>query len=168
MKKYLLPLLCAFTISLGAALPTAAFADSHNKADQQTTSQSQHVGKCNKKSPCNCKHMKKMWQQLNLTDQQKNKIQAVKKQARSDMQKAREAMHENDQAINKLIASDKPDQAAIKKLVQKHAQLSAQLKQQRIDKRMKIQAMLTPDQKKQLQSLMAKKMDNMKNRKQCH
>ena len=97
--------------------------------------------------------MKKILEQLNLTPEQSQKIDAIHEQFHSDKESLFEEMRTNHQEMRSLFASDASSQE-LRKQHQKIQDLHQQLGNNRFETMLQVREILTPEQRSQLAELM--------------
>ena len=102
------------------------------------------------------KGMNRLLQQLDLTTEQSEQIEAIKEQSRTAGEPLREQMQTEKAEMRSLLSSD----ATPEQLTQQHQQLQ-DLRQQAGDRRfetmLQVREVLTPEQRSQMAELMAEK-----------
>jgi Spy/CpxP family protein refolding chaperone len=114
-----------------------------------------------------CKHKKMMhhhgdegkclmMKELNLTEKQQAEIEKLQKgcmDAKKDLQTKMEKLQEE---LHKLMAADKPVKESIHKAIEKIGKLSTEMKKICVGCKLKIRALLTPEQLKKWKEMMGK------------
>lgn len=115
---------------------------------------------------CTCMmQMRQMMDGLNLTADQKQKIQAMKQTNRSKMMSDMEQMKVLRVQMHNMAMSDKMDEAAMDQMISKKSALMADMMKMRMMFKNQVYMMLTPDQKMKYRQA----MENMhKNCKKCN
>jgi Spy/CpxP family protein refolding chaperone len=88
----------------------------------------------------------KTMDKLNLTDDQNNSLKDIQYNFQKTVIGLRADMQSSRLELRHLMMQDKPDQNAIANLVDKIGETQKKLLKQRIDKRLAMKAVLTPDQ----------------------
>jgi Spy/CpxP family protein refolding chaperone len=103
-----------------------------------------------------------LFQQLNLTPEQKAKIESIRAQSKNQSTSQREAFKQAQQELRTLMASN----ADSNQIRDKHNQVMAikqQLENSGFESRLAIRDVLTPEQRAQLDQLMKQRYQNHKN-----
>ena len=103
-----------------------------------------------------------LFQQLNLTPEQKAKIESIRAQSKDQWTRQREAFKQAQQELRTLMASN----ADSNQIRDKHNQVMAikqQLENSGFESRLAIRDVLTPEQRAQLDQLMKQRYQNHKN-----
>lgn len=101
----------------------------------------------------------RLLEELDLTTEQAQRIQAIEEQAKTNSEALHEQMHQADDALRSQLASD----ASASELRQQHQQVQAlrqQLDDQRFETMLQIREVLTAEQRTQLADLMQKHRGN--------
>ncbi len=97
--------------------------------------------------------MQKLLEQIDLTTEQSQKIDAIQEQFRSDNETLFQEMRTNHQEMRSLLASDASDQQ-LRQQHQKIQDLRQQLGTNRFETMLQIREILTPQQRTQMAELM--------------
>lgn len=133
------------TLSLPLFLGSVAYADgSHGEKE--------HHGK---KGPMACEDDMSLMRQLNLSDEQKNEMKAMRSAGREEMkanfEKHGEAMMKERKAqqeqMQKIVMADKFDKGAAEKLAQKMSEKHTEMLVNKLEREHKLINILTPEQK---------------------
>jgi Spy/CpxP family protein refolding chaperone len=87
---------------------------------------------------------------VNLTDEQRDKIFAIQEEAHAKNFGTMTKMRQEQYKLGKMFNADKVDAKAVGEQQKKVDELRRQMIQSRVETRNQIEAILTPDQKKQL------------------
>jgi len=101
-------------------------------------------------------------EQLNLTDDQKSKIAAIRQKYRGQMQKLRETMRSNQQELNSLLSNNASD----RDIRSKHQQISRnrqEISNLQFESFLEIRQVLTPSQRTEFSQLMQERCPNSRN-----
>ncbi len=140
-KMILLP---ALALSLTFSVPS--FADQHENGQ------------------CPCMRMQKISQELNLTADQKEKIKAIKEEARKSLQANKEEMISIRTQVKELIKSDKIDEAKLNKLLEQKKEILASKMKTKIMMKNQIYNVLNAQQKAKFSAMMDKWENKWKNK----
>ena len=88
---------------------------------------------------------------LNLSDDQREKIAVIQKQARKEQWDIMTQMREEQYKLQELYYAQRPDPSAINAQAAKIEQLQRKLIQANIDAQKQVESVLTPEQREQLQ-----------------
>jgi len=110
------------------------------------------------------RHMQRLAQQLNLTDEQQQKIRAIHEQDRDDFRKIGQQMRDNRKALYRLDTSDAGYEARVKKLARGQGELVERMIVLHSRERAEVRALLTPEQRETAQKLKQQRRDRMKDR----
>lgn len=102
------------------------------------------------------KHMDYMTQSLQLTSEQKAKIQTIRDEVKTNISSNRDQLKAIKTQIREMVTSDTIDQAKLDSLIQQKTTLMASMMKSRITMQNQIYNLLTPEQKKQFSDLMSK------------
>ncbi|KGP63459.1 hypothetical protein EP47_05560 [Legionella norrlandica] len=133
-KKYIWLTAFAFLLTLGQPV----FADTNDN---------------NQSKPCLCRDFKKQFSKLNLTQEQKAKIKAIKTQARSITKANYKQLKVIKQQINALIMSEKIDEAKLDNLISQRNKITGAMLKNRIMMKNQIYNVLTNEQKLQYKNM---------------
>lgn len=97
---------------------------------------------------------KNMFDKLDLTQEQKNQISAIKEKYKEQMKSNREEYKKLLSSMHDLIKSDKIDNAKLDDLINQKKELVASQFKLRIQMKHEIYHILTPSQQKQLDTMM--------------
>lgn len=104
-----------------------------------------------------------MFERLNLTSEQKQRMQAIRDQYKDQLSQRRQALRQAQQELMNLMAGTAPDS----QIREKHRQVMA-LKQQmselQFESMLAMRAILTPQQRQQLSQLMQERREAVRNR----
>jgi Spy/CpxP family protein refolding chaperone len=100
--------------------------------------------------------MKKVIEQLNLTPEQSQQIDAIHEQFRSDNETLYQEMRTNHQEMRSLLASDASEEQ-LRQQHQKNQSLRQQLGNNRFETMLQVRKILTPEQRTQMAELMEQK-----------
>jgi len=89
---------------------------------------------------------------LNLSEDQRNKIAAIQKQARKQQWDLMTQMREEQYKLQELYYQNQPDASAINAQAGKIEQLQRKMIQINIEAQKQVESVLTPEQREQLQS----------------
>jgi periplasmic protein CpxP/Spy len=167
LKKLLVLPVMAFSFAL-ASSPVIACGNMSDKSNCQCAAQSKDDKKSAQNMPCSCKHQKmnKMMESLNLTDDQKTKLDAIKQETKSQMKSLHEQMRSLRTEMKTLVHSDKMDEKKMNALINKKKELVAEKTKIKLQSKNKMYNLLNPQQKQQFNTMLnqwkQKKMDKMK------
>lgn len=102
--------------------------------------------------------MEKMLEPLNLSDEQSQQIEAIKKQSSTDNETLHQEMQANHETMKSLLTGE----ASVEQLREQHQKMQAlrqQLDDNRFETMLQIRAVLTPEQRTQMAELMAQKRE---------
>ncbi|HAT6978924.1 TPA: hypothetical protein F8R96_11590 [Legionella pneumophila] len=99
--------------------------------------------------PCHCHDHKKALNQLNLTQEQKNKIKTIKIQAQKSIKENYKQLKAIKEQINALIANEKLDEAKLDNLISQRNKIAGTMLKNRIMMKNQIYNQLTNEQKTQ-------------------
>jgi protein CpxP len=108
-------------------------------------------------SGCGC--MKQMVQELNLTTEQKQKIEAIKLGTKQKFQAQKDEMKSLHNQMKNLIKSDKIDQTKLDSLVNQKKEIMGAIMKEKIVMKNQIYNVLDNTQKEKFMSMMDRKMD---------
>ncbi len=97
--------------------------------------------------------MGRMTQVLDLTKEQQSRIDAIVEDERSKTEPLRQRMNENREQLRKMADAESFDEAAVRALATKKAELGAELMVERARAHNRIQAELTPEQRELSQKI---------------
>lgn len=137
--KTLALLVALTTLSLGAGI---ASADSYEK-------QTGDKGWEGHKQGCDEGGRHKWFKRLNLTPDQKKKIDVIRSEKKQNMKTVVEQLHAEHQKLRDMLKGDATD-AQLREQHGKFAALQAKMKETTFDSMLRIRAVLTPDQRKEL------------------
>lgn len=95
---------------------------------------------------------KKALSKLNLTEEQKQKLQDIKKQSRSEMKQKRTELREMRGELKKKMA-EQADESELKALFEKILTKQNEVRRSAFESMLKVRAILTPEQRKGLMDL---------------
>ena len=111
---------------------------------------------------CDCKmsmspnqHIEKMTAKLDLTADQKAKIEAITTKAREEMKPKIEEMHASRMQLNELANEKDMDQSKVDKLLDQNKEILGSIMKMRVMVRHDIDMVLTDKQKAKLDSMMS-------------
>jgi len=99
-------------------------------------------------------HFMRAMKDLELTDEQKTELRAIREEARGDRDAHRAEMESIREAFLAELASDTPNAAALHDLVDRKNDLASEAGHARVDGLVKAHAVLTPEQRTELLTLM--------------
>lgn len=102
-------------------------------------------------------------EQLNLTDDQKSKIAAIRQKYQEKTQKLRETLRRNEQELNSLLSNNASD----REVRSKHQQISRnrqEMSNLQFESFLEIRQVLTPAQRTEFSQLMQQRRSNSRNR----
>ncbi|MEW6054970.1 MAG: Spy/CpxP family protein refolding chaperone [Bdellovibrionota bacterium] len=105
--------------------------------------------------------------QLNLNEEQKKKLQDIRKEARSDRKDQRESLKTSHEELKKKMASDASEDELRKQFSEIQAK-RAELQKGRFERMLKVRAVMTPEQRKQLMEIAEKQKDKRKGKWRNH
>lgn len=145
MRKYLIPALCALTLGVTALGASPASAKPHGQGGPRMEAAAGH-------------QMDRLFEELSLTDAQKEQIKAIRQRTMTAAKPIRESLRTKHQELFALIkkAGTTKDQA-IAKQREIHA-LTNQLAESRLNAWFEARALLTPEQLKKLETVEPKAM----------
>ncbi|WP_207384182.1 Spy/CpxP family protein refolding chaperone [Legionella nagasakiensis] len=108
--------------------------------------------------------MQKISQELNLTADQKEKIKAIKEEARKSLQANKEEMISIRTQVKELIKSDKIDEAKLNKLLEQKKEILASKMKTKIMMKNQIYNVLNAQQKAKFSAMMDKWENKWKNK----
>jgi len=109
--------------------------------------------------------MGRIFRQLDLTDEQKEKIQSIIKSSREDSKALRKQMRTNRKELHNLSENGNVGESKIKNLAKKQGNLHAKMIVQRHKSKAQIYAILTPEQQAKVTEIKANFKKKMKARK---
>lgn len=140
MRKYLFPALCALALGVTALGAPSAAAMPNEHRGQRMEAVAGH-------------QMDRLFQELNLTDAQKEQIKAIRQRTMESAKPIRENLRTKHQELFTLIKkADTTKDQAIAKQREIHT-LSNQLADSRINAWFEARALLTPEQLKKLETV---------------
>lgn len=107
----------------------------------------------NQSKPCHCHDHQKAFKQLNLTEEQKVKIKAIKTQARNTMKTNYNQLKAIKQQINALVANEKLDEVKLDNLISQRNKITGTMLKNRIMMKNQIYNLLTNEQKSQYKNM---------------
>lgn len=96
--------------------------------------------------PAPQEHMQKMWNDLGLTDDQKEKLKAVHQEGRDMRHKDMEALKTLRQKMKEELLKPSPSKATLDGYATEMGNLSKRMTQARTDHLLKVKSILTPEQ----------------------
>lgn len=142
MRKFLIPALCAMTLGAAAVAPQADAMPFQHRGPRMEMAQHQ---------------MENLFQQLNLTDAQKEQIKQIRQRNMEAAKPIRESLRTKHQELFALIR--KPE-ATKDQAIAKQREINAltnQLAEARLNAWFEARAVLTPDQLKKLETIQPKR-----------
>ena len=100
--------------------------------------------------------IQEIYNQLHLTDDQKNKLEANKKQHRAEMESARQSMKTDKEALQAELMKPQLDMSKITALHDQIKDLLSQMEDDKLNSILAVRAILTPEQFTKFASLMHK------------
>lgn len=94
-----------------------------------------------------------------LTDDQKAQIKSIKEESRKKMEPQRAEMTTIRSKIAELKKAENPNQQEINKLIDKSALVKAEMEKSRTASELKVRSVLTPEQRKVMDSKMKERKD---------
>lgn len=110
------------------------------------------------------RHMQRFSQQLNLSDEQQQKIRAIHDKDRESFQKIGQQMRDNRKTLFQLDTTAKDYDAKVKKLARQQGELVERMIVLHSHERADVNAVLTAEQREQAKKLMQQRRDRMKDR----
>ena len=98
-----------------------------------------------------------MCERLKCTDDQREEMKQIRRELRADLKSDREAIKALQQQLGDEFAKARPDEAKMKRLYAKMDQHRDNMRDRTHDAMMELHATLTPEQRKQLAKVMAKR-----------
>ncbi len=98
-----------------------------------------------------------MMAQLDLTEEQQTAVDALREKGRAGMIENRKDMARLDNQLEGLMLQDRPDAKKVEKMVRRIGDLKTDMRVQRMDTRLEIRELLTPDQRDRMMSMRAHK-----------
>jgi Spy/CpxP family protein refolding chaperone len=106
---------------------------------------------------------------LNLTDSQKAEIEKLHKVCLENKKETQAKLTKLHHEIHKLMAAEKPDKKSIYRKIEKSGKLGIEMKKMCIGQKLKIRALLTPEQLKKWKEMMTEeKHDHHGHGEKCH
>ncbi len=109
-------------------------------------------------------HIERMRDQLNLSDEQAEKIEALFKAKREEKEEHRQEHREMHQAMMNLDPSSSTYDQQVEQLAEKQATAMVREIKERARMRKEIHAILTPEQREKAQKMFKKRMERAKDR----
>ena len=103
--------------------------------------------------------MAKMFQELNLSTDQQERIKAIRQESKENNSSLRQEMRQAREEMGKLMASDTSD-SELKQQHEKIQSLKQQLGTQRFETMLKIRQVLTPEQRTKMAELKQQRWEN--------
>ncbi len=97
-------------------------------------------------------------EQLGLTNEQREKLRAIGRDAMKKSIQNRAALHVKQMELNELLEADTPDRAAVDKKLREITDLQATMLRSRVDTRLAFAGTLTPEQRTKLRTLARQRM----------
>lgn len=144
----------AAALSMSMMFGQAAFAEDamNMSADQQSMMES-----------CGCGHkMDDMMSSLKLDDAQKEKLKALKDQAKENMKANWAQMKEIRSQMDALVDSDTMDEAKVDSLINQKKELLATMMKSKAMMRHQIYTIMSPQQRTQMQNMMKQWKEQIK------
>lgn len=148
MKKQILVAVLAASMAVGAGLPAAAGMFGAGDGVNGTSCVCRDAGE---RSPG--RHLEMLAVALDLSQEQKEQIEALVAAERSKNQQAHEQLREGRQELKALLNGAAFDEAAVRALAAKQAQERIDLMVERAKVRSEVLALLTPEQQVKAQEL---------------
>lgn len=104
---------------------------------------------------------KRMFEKLNLTEQQKSQIEAIKNQYKEGMKAQFEEAKKLRKQMKDLVKADRVDENQLNQLVNQKKEIMGALLKSKIRMKNQIYHVLNEEQRKQYQEMMEKKMRHM-------
>ncbi len=101
--------------------------------------------------------------ELNLTPQQREQIQTLMQQAREAHTPKRDAIAAERRKLREIINTDPVNPGAIRAQTMRIAELEAELNTLRAQERVKVEAVLTPEQRAKMKEIRARNEERMEN-----
>ena len=95
---------------------------------------------------------------LDLTDEQREEIHSVKTEARKKIIPLRAEIELKELELRNEMATDSPNRNTIMKLAKDINDVELQIKQTKLDEKLKLHSILTPEQRKQVKKMPRKMM----------
>lgn len=153
LTKVLVPTVAVLMLSLGSAVAFAAPKALLPQTIAQNTEGRRPHGQ----------YWEKLTQELNLTPEQVQKVQAIRDQSKDEIAQRRQAVVQARQELQDLMAST----ASADQIREKHRQvetLGQQVMDLKFEQMLAIREVLTPEQRRQAASLMQKRREDFRNR----
>lgn len=110
------------------------------------------------------RHLQRMAQELNLTDEQQQKIRAIHDKERDSFKQIGQQMRNNRKALYQLDTTDAGYEGKVKQLARKQGELVERMIVLHSRERAAVHAVLTPEQREQAKKLMQQRRERMKER----
>lgn len=94
-----------------------------------------------------------------LTDDQKTQIKSIKEESRKKMEPQRQEMKTIHEKLSELKSAENPNVQEINKLIDRSALVKAEMEKSRATSEMKVRSILTPEQRKVMDSKMKERKD---------
>jgi Spy/CpxP family protein refolding chaperone len=101
------------------------------------------------RGPCQDANRSHATERLNLSEEQKQAIGAIREEARTRQLETRKQMVQLESQLHTVMLADTPDEAAALKLVKQIGDLRSELQAGRVKMRLAIRKQLTPEQRTQ-------------------
>lgn len=102
-------------------------------------------------------HKKHLIAELNLTDDQKERITTIRNGHKEKMEPQRKELRQLRTEIAEMKRSEQPDTKKIDAMIDRSAGMRAEMEKSRIRTEMQVEAVLTPEQKKELEAKRAER-----------
>lgn len=147
----------ALSVSVIALLVTSAFAQNNGRSTEVAPAKKTELRKERNHGVIN--------DIPDLTEKQKTEIKAIRAESRKTMEPRNKELRELRNKISELKRAENPDQTQINRLIDKSAQIQAEIKKAKTDAQLKTRKVLTAEQRKVLD---AKQENRKKVRDQRH
>jgi Spy/CpxP family protein refolding chaperone len=138
MEKRMIGIVLAMALMLGSGLSaTPSLAQGWGGHDEHRMHGQRHHGR----------HLMRILRNLDLTDEQKTKVREVMMGAHKQAIPMRAELHVAKLELQELLVQDDIDRAAVDQHIDQIGQLQQKLMRHRIDTRLTVHAMLTPEQR---------------------
>ncbi len=161
-------ILAAFAITGVSLLSTSSFANSHGERGAESEPPMHRMGPGMSHDMGHGMHraggLHHALKQLNLTEEQKSTLKSLKESNATGREEKRATMEKLHQEMAELLHADTIDEAAIKALSAKLADLRAEEMIFHAKMRQQVMSILTEEQKAQLKQMKQKRVERMKRR----
>lgn len=142
MRKYLIHyLVLTFVVAAFATVPATSFAHDKRGSPGAKVDLSQKYDQIKERK------MKRMVEELNLTEEQQKKIKAIQENQKDDFIAKKKAAHQARRALKDAMQGDATDDD-LRKLYDASQKAKADFSKTRFEQVLSIRAVLTPEQKK--------------------